>query len=471
MKKKNYKLLFIGLILLINNSTLFSIPFATIKLNDSVYFDETEITVGAWLSYYSWTLDHEGYNAAQKILPDSNAIEPEVWKYITSKSSVIDDKITSTGLPIGFFCKKCDDAKKYGKRLRSISGSCDFIALPITGLTYEQVISFCDWRTKVTGDNKFIYRLPTIKEWKDFAISNLTLKDRQAGFRDSLYKGKCPVYNYKINCPCDKDSVLGKLLAVGLFSPGEKGVFDIFGNVSEMTSTKGISKGGNFKLFANQCHPDSIQYYSKPESWLGFRCIVVENKNNSKTLSKNRTSFNLTTKDSSSVIIMNGKFGSFIDNRDGTTYRVVRIGNQIWMAENLKFKPDSGKFWYPENNQENAYRYGYLYDWQTAKNVIPNGWHLPTKEEFETLVHNNEINELSAQIIVSGNSGFNALFGGLKIGYDYVASGLGTAFWSSTESGKRRVWGMGIGSQNSKILIVDSYKKTLGMPVRCIKND
>jgi hypothetical protein len=45
-----------------------------------------------------------------------------------------------------------------------------------------------------------------------------------------------------------------------------------------MTSIKGVSKGGNFGLYANQCNIDSIQNYTKPEKWLGFRCIIIYKK-------------------------------------------------------------------------------------------------------------------------------------------------------------------------------------------------
>ena len=77
--------------------------------------------------------------------------------------------------------------------------------------------------------------------------------------------------------------------------------------------------------------------------------------------------------------------GTFTDQRDSTQYNRVKIGNQVWMAENLVFKADSG-CWAYDNDSSNISKYGYLYDWETAKKVCPSGWHLPTKTEYETLL-------------------------------------------------------------------------------------
>jgi len=72
------------------------------------------------------------------------------------------------------------------------------------------------------------------------------------------------------------------------------------------------------------------------------------------------------------------------DARDGKTYKTVQIGTQTWMAENLAFAVSGSSFVY-ENNQSYLQKYGYLYSWETAKNVCPSGWHLPSDEEWETL--------------------------------------------------------------------------------------
>src|SRR6056297_2464310 len=74
--------------------------------------------------------------------------------------------------------------------------------------------------------------------------------------------------------------------------------------------------------------------------------------------------------------------GTFTDFRDGQTYKWVRIGEQVWMAENLNYKTEKGSSCF------NCGKYGRLYNWYTARNVCPDGWHLPTINEFETFIEN-----------------------------------------------------------------------------------
>ena len=77
--------------------------------------------------------------------------------------------------------------------------------------------------------------------------------------------------------------------------------------------------------------------------------------------------------------------GSFSDLRDGKIYKTVKIGNQWIMSENLAYKPDTGNYWAYENIDSNIAIYGYLYDWETAMNIAPKGWHLPSRVEWNNV--------------------------------------------------------------------------------------
>ncbi|MFH0864743.1 MAG: fibrobacter succinogenes major paralogous domain-containing protein [Bacteroidota bacterium] len=73
------------------------------------------------------------------------------------------------------------------------------------------------------------------------------------------------------------------------------------------------------------------------------------------------------------------------DIRDGCIYKTVILGGQTWMAENLNYITSDGSWCY-NNDSINCERYGRLYNWETAKEVCPAGWHLPSKAEWDTLV-------------------------------------------------------------------------------------
>ena len=57
------------------------------------------------------------------------------------------------------------------------------------------------------------------------------------------------------------------------YLPNRFGVYNMIGNVSEMTATKGVAKGDNFLLPLDSCKINGQQIYIKPEAWLGFRCV------------------------------------------------------------------------------------------------------------------------------------------------------------------------------------------------------
>jgi len=161
--------------------------------------------------------------------------------------------------------------------------------------------------------------------------------------------------------------------------------------------------------------------------------------------------------------------GIFTDNRDGQIYPTVQIGNQIWLAKNLAYKPDSGKFWVFNNDKMNVAQYGYLYNWETAKKVCPSGWHLPDKNDFEILLQYYDGNA-SKELIPSGSSGFSIIDCALRYGMNYTLPEGGTVFWTSTEKDKKNVWGFSVDSKNSIIRFYDTFGKKSGLPVRCIKD-
>jgi uncharacterized protein (TIGR02145 family) len=125
---------------------------------------------------------------------------------------------------------------------------------------------------------------------------------------------------------------------------------------------------------------------------------------------------------------------TFSDPRDGKTYKTVKIGNQIWMAENLNFETKDS--WCLGNDSSKCKQNGRLYPWEDAIAVCPAGWHLPSKNEYETLLTNVGGKESCAynSLKKGGNSGFSAQFIGYCYGGCFCDVGMVALFWSSTDS-------------------------------------
>ena len=170
--------------------------------------------------------------------------------------------------------------------------------------------------------------------------------------------------------------------------------------------------------------------------------------------------------------------GSFTDSRDGHKYKTVEIGDQTWMAENLNYKVNDGKqSWCYDKKKSNCEKYGRLYTWKAAQKVCPAGWHLPSLEEFGTLLEKDGSSEEAKSANLRAPSweegedkyGFSALpAGGYRSSYkEFLSLGYDAYFWSSTEGSESYAYGLGIHDDNAYVL--DSNKDN-GYSVRCLKD-
>lgn len=79
---------------------------------------------------------------------------------------------------------------------------------------------------------------------------------------------------------------------------------------------------------------------------------------------------------------------SFTDSRDDRTYRIVKIENLTWLAENLNFNHASGNSWCYDYDESNCNTHGRLYTWDAAMEScvgLGDGWRLPTGNDWEIL--------------------------------------------------------------------------------------
>ena len=170
--------------------------------------------------------------------------------------------------------------------------------------------------------------------------------------------------------------------------------------------------------------------------------------------------------------------GSFVDIRDGKTYKTVIIGNQEWMAENLAYKPSNGNYWAYEKNQSNVGIYGYLYDYNTALSACPSGWYVPSYNEWTILTNflgDSSGIKLKAKSRWSNNGNgtddfdFAALPGGFTYRDKFAGIGNAGLWWSSDEMNNKDAWRRYLQSGDT-FFLRHNYNKSYGLSVRCVKD-
>ena len=170
----------------------------------------------------------------------------------------------------------------------------------------------------------------------------------------------------------------------------------------------------------------------------------------------------------------NIEYSEMTDERDGQVYKIVKIGDQVWMAENLNFDYNEGSAkssCYQDDADSCAY-YGRLYTWAAAmdsaakfspvgefcgngilcnpegvvRGVCPSGWHLPTKDEWnilETEARDSDgYNRSSSKVLRSANGWdvgwWTDRIGTDKFGFSIVSVGGWTHFWTASERENNR---------------------------------
>jgi uncharacterized protein (TIGR02145 family) len=204
-----------------------------------------------------------------------------------------------------------------------------------------------------------------------------------------------------------------------------------------------------------------------------------------------------------------------VTDYDGNVYQTVKIGDQWWMAENLKAThyrdgtaiPEvtdgvawaglsSGAYCEYENNSTNVATYGRLYNWFAVngdtdgngvkdKEIAPTGWHVPTDAEWITMttylgggsVAGGKMKETGTTHWESPNtgatneSGFTALPGGYRHSNgDFIDIRYQTYFWSSTESSSSNAWDRFLYHYDSVVNRYGDEAKQFGCSVRCVKD-
>jgi len=129
----------------------------------------------------------------------------------------------------------------------------------------------------------------------------------------------------------------------------------------------------------------------------------------------------------------------FVDKRDNEEYNLVRIGNQLWFAENLRYRIPKCSYLYNDDYtlfQKN----GYLYSREALDKVCPPGWRIPTASDFELLYKNLESAVLAMNWLemlagkhLENNRSLQLGGFGSSAQMDFWDEGHGAYFWTSNK--------------------------------------
>lgn len=202
---------------------------------------------------------------------------------------------------------------------------------------------------------------------------------------------------------------------------------------------------------------------------------------------------------------------TLVTDFDGNVYHTVQIGQQCWLRENLRSThyADGSYFsesYYANNDSTTLALYGRLYKWNVVmqgaessdvpgavQGICPDGWHLPAKVEYDTLIDYVIATYTSSQKALASTSGWSTAYSAYSPGYQQSTNnasgfsayptgttltnegfGKSTAFWTATKHPNT----YGVGSANSLVIRNNSMQPYNSwfplndkLPVRCIKNN
>ncbi|MBR4784248.1 MAG: hypothetical protein IK012_03225 [Fibrobacter sp.] len=181
--------------------------------------------------------------------------------------------------------------------------------------------------------------------------------------------------------------------------------------------------------------------------------------------------------------------GTFVDERDGREYKTVGIWTQVWMAENLDYRDSvampelEGNRWCYDDDVEKCDAYGSIYTCETAKQVCPDGWHLPTKDEWYDML--NFVTSMGGitQTALRSTSGwirnlngtdaigFNALPGGFRLEDGFCSGETQSAwFWYDGDCGKTYNEGIRV-ETGYHVATSYMYDEKAQYYIRCVKDE
>ena len=268
------------------------VPFGTVWIKGNLFMDETEVSNFSYFEYLSY-LKRQDYTQYIAMVPDTSC-----WLRADVGFQDSDPLLTN-----------------YWKHHA-------YRAYPAVGISYDQAVAYCQWRTDMvnsyyyTHENKIIfkidsltaylkkarkkimYRLPTATEWEYASAAGLPYDAYPMGYESLTDKNHVPAGNtleyytlYTKTFTGYKDTIFTTEPTVPVFTgkPNRYGLYQMAGNVSEIVAhglVKGLNfstplytlsreenESGSYTIFTKTYSYKLTEDYKQPEPWLGFRCI------------------------------------------------------------------------------------------------------------------------------------------------------------------------------------------------------
>jgi len=274
-----------------------------INFGDTMLVDETEVLIMEWLEYVFYqkledipsflkmtepSIEEKAalikYNPDSELLP-VDPLSKELLLSVLQSQEENREVVKLHFAQKDYYFPTNKDSVKNGDSKERLE---DKLRTPITGITYSQALSYCKWRTKIdsfrVNDKRYFVEKNSLENHRSYHYSLLSPSDYKMliANRDSMStNGKWGTFNYrdarppkKAKLPISNKNYGNSLQSLGAYvyhKDKDEHLIDIQGNAAEMTSFKGVAKGGSFYHYAVEADMDSCIKYEKPEAWLGFR--------------------------------------------------------------------------------------------------------------------------------------------------------------------------------------------------------
>ncbi len=286
-----------------------------LNIRNEILIDQTEVTVKNWLDFmfFNDLKEYPSFIQMKDLSEEEIAklvsmkfdksllpVESEMKQFVSHLISLDNKDLVAIQLKpdIGSYTyvtipRDSLKNKKYRENIRRL------LDRPITGISYEQALKYCEWRTELdsirmynpnyeikglgygTIYENYVYELPSPEDYDEFLSckDSLFLEDKSHSsfnYKNALPPAKKYV-KYELG---DYGSELVRVASTTQYPDSTKReiiLYDMRGNAAEMTNVKGIAKGGSYAHYAYQAYPGHEIKYNKPHEWLGFRCIGRRN--------------------------------------------------------------------------------------------------------------------------------------------------------------------------------------------------